>query len=94
MASSGAPRSDRTLRASMTANYRWAFEDDRAAATGPARRTFLARFETAVDPLGQLDPAERARRAASLRRAHIQGLALRSAQARRARAGSERTTRT
>lgn len=80
-----APRSERTLKASMAANFRWAFEEDRSAATRPARRAVESKFEREVDPLGELDPAERGRRATSLRRAHMQKLALLSAQARRRR---------
>jgi hypothetical protein len=43
----------------------------------------LAKFEREVDPENILDPAERARRAEYKRRAHMQRLALKSAQARR-----------
>ena len=86
MASRQAPRSERTLQASMAANIRWAYEGDRRAATEPARRALLSKFEQEVDPRGELDPTERARRAANLRRAWMQKLALRSAQVRRRRA--------
>lgn len=73
---------------SRAANIRWAYEPDRKAATGPARQAFLARFEKLVDPDGRLSPEERAKRAASLRRAHMQELSLRSAKARRRKAAS------
>jgi len=53
--------------------------------TAPGRKAFLARFEREVDPDGTLDPAERARRAGHLRKAHFTRLALRSVQARRRR---------
>ena len=86
MASTQEPRSQRSLQASMAANIRWAYEADRRAATEPARRAVLSKFEQEVDPRGELDPSERARRAASLRRARMQKLALRSAQVRRRRA--------
>jgi hypothetical protein len=56
--------------------------------TGPARQTFLSRFEREVDPDGILDPAERTRRAGFARQAYFTELALASARARR-----ERTTR-
>jgi hypothetical protein len=50
--------------------------------TAPARQAFLNRFERQVDPDGILPPAERARRAEQARKAHMTGLALRSAKAR------------
>ena len=53
--------------------------------TAPARRAFLDTFEQQADPDGTLDPAERARRAGHLRKAHFARLALKSAQARRRR---------
>lgn len=43
----------------------------------------MAKFETEADPDGKLPPAERARRADHLRKAHFQRLALKSAQSRR-----------
>ena len=81
---------DASLRGRIAANERWADTDDRAAATAPARRGFDARFEAEVDPDGTLDPAERARRVASKRRAYFGRLALLSAQSRR-RAAQERS---
>jgi hypothetical protein len=53
--------------------------------TGPARQAFLSRFEKQVDPDGQLDPDERARRAAFARRRYFTELALASSRARRRR---------
>ncbi len=44
--------------------------------TGPARTTFLSRFEAEVDPDGSLDPVERARRAGYAKRAYFTRLAL------------------
>lgn len=78
---------ERALVARLAAHERWARTTDRTAATAPARRALLERFERQVDPHGTLDPAERARRAESARRAHFTRLSLRSAQVRRARAG-------
>lgn len=43
----------------------------------------MERFEKQVDPDGELDPAERARRAEHARKSYFAGLALKSAQARR-----------
>jgi len=51
--------------------------------TAPARQAFLGRFEREVDPGGQLDPEERARRAEHARKAYFTGLALKSSKARR-----------
>lgn len=76
----------RKLRAQLAAHSRVAKTEDTAAMTAPARKAFLARFEKQVDPDGTLDPAERARRAQSARSAHFVRMALKSSQARQARA--------
>ncbi len=78
------PESVRRLRARIAANARLAKEDP-AQVTAPARRAFLSKFEAMADPDGALPPEERARRAAHLRKEHMQRLALRSVQARAAR---------
>lgn len=78
--------SERKLRAQLAAHTSWAGTSDRTARTAAGRRAFLNTFEQQVDPDGVLEPAERARRAESARKAHFTRLALRSAQARRARA--------
>jgi hypothetical protein len=72
---------------------RWAAEADRAAATAPARAAFNDRFLTeAQERFGaDLPDDEIAYRAEHLRRAHFQRLALRSAQARRARAAKRKS---
>jgi len=72
-----------TLRARIAANTRWAFVADRPAATAAARAAFDQRWAREVDPDGALPADERARRAASLRRAHFARMALASAQKRR-----------
>lgn len=59
-----------------------------AEMVAPARRGFDARFEREADPDGVLAPAERARRADALRRAHMARLAMKSAQARRKSSGA------
>jgi hypothetical protein len=79
--------SQRTLRAKIAANARWAITEDRAAQTAPATRASMARFEREVDPNGTLTLEERAKRAANARRAYFQKLALKSARVRRARKG-------
>jgi hypothetical protein len=77
--------SDFTLRARIAANTRWAFVTDRGAATAAARAAANARWDREVDPEGKLPPEERARRAASLRKAHFSRMALASAKKRRRR---------
>lgn len=72
------------LIARLAANKSWARTPDRAKRTQNARSGFLARFEREVDPEGTLPPAERQRRAESAMKAHMQRLALKSAQARAA----------
>jgi hypothetical protein len=81
------PCPDRTLAARVAAHSRWASTDDRTAATAPARKAALDRFEREVDPDGTLPPTERAVRAEHARKAYFYRLALASAKARRARSG-------
>ena len=57
--------------------------------TSAARRSFVASFEAKVDPAGALAPAERARRAQHLLKAHMTTLAMRSARARRRALGKD-----
>ncbi len=78
--------SERALRARMAAYSLHAKRDARET-TAAARAAFLDRFDRMVDPDGTLPEAERQRRAAAARKAYFTGLALRSAQARRSRAG-------
>ena len=79
----------RTLRARLAAHSLHAQRDSRAV-TQRARETFLAKFEREVDPDGVLTPQERQRRAMHARKAHMARLALRSAEARKARATRRR----
>lgn len=74
--------SERSLRARLAAHESWARTPDPAARTAAARQAFADRFEQQVDPEGVLEPAERARRAASARKAHFTKLAYESARAR------------
>ena len=74
----------RRLRAQLAANTRWSTEDPTVNALR-GQRGLLAKFEREVDPEGQLTPEVRARRAQAAWKAHLQRLALRSAQARAAR---------
>ena len=84
-----AQESELALAGRIGAHKSWANTDDRTARTAPARAAFDKRFEDEVDPDRKLDPAERAKRADSARRAYFARLALKSAQARRARTGGE-----
>lgn len=86
---SARPPEERSLVARIAAEESWSRTEDRSARTAPARAAARGRFEDIVDPDGVLDPAERARRADHAYRAHMARLALRSAQARRARAGGD-----
>ncbi len=76
---------ERTLRARIGAYALHAKRDPRET-TRAARAALLAKFERQVDPQGTLDPAERARRALSARKAYFARLSLRSSIARRSRA--------
>ena len=78
---------ERTIRAQIAAHERWAKTPDRSAATAPARRGLEAKFEREVDPDGRLSPAERAKRVENARKAYYARLALKSAEARRRKAG-------
>jgi hypothetical protein len=81
----------RMLRASIAAYAMWSREADPSARTAGARQAFLDRFEREVDPNGELQPAERARRAECARKAYFKSLALKSARKRAARAASRGT---
>jgi hypothetical protein len=77
------PDPDRSTIGRIGAHAKWAATRDKAAATAPARRAFLDRFEREVDPDGVLPPAERAKRADHARTAYMLQLARKSAAARR-----------
>lgn len=78
---------ERRLGAQYAAHISWATTENRSRRTLPARLGLLARFERLADPNGELLPAERAKRAESLRKAHYANMARRSARARRLRNG-------
>jgi len=81
---------ERRLRASQAANTRWstatAAERTRVALAGHS--ALLATFAQQVDPNGELEPNERAKRARYAYVAHMQRLALISSRARRKRAAA------
>jgi hypothetical protein len=74
----------RSTRARIAANTRWAAEDP-AENIARARRGFMARFYREVDPNNDLPEAERERRARAALRAHMGRLALKSSKARSTR---------
>jgi len=79
---------DNKLISTLGNHVRWSGVSDRSAETAPARAGFRDRFiREARERFGNLPDPELARRADSLRKAHMARLALRSAQARRARKG-------
>lgn len=82
---------ERSLRAEIAAHESWANTTDRAQRTAPARKAALERFERQVDPDGALTPTERAVRAEHARKAYFKRLALKSAQARRARGAARQS---
>jgi len=61
----------RKARAQLAANIRWANCGDRTAATQAARDAARDVYLRRVDPDGQMDPADRAKKAASLRAADM-----------------------
>ncbi len=75
---------ERTLRARIAANAKWAHTDP-VAGTAKARAKFLESFLDEVDPDRVLPEAERLRRAENARAAHFTRMAFKSAKARRQR---------
>jgi hypothetical protein len=88
MAATNISPAQRVMQGRLAAHTNWARCEDRTAATAPARAAFDARFEKQVDPEGKLPHAERMIRAGHARKAYFARLALASAKARAARAGS------
>ncbi len=86
---------ERSLKARLAAHTMHARHDIEVT-TAKGRAAFLARFESEVDPAGELPPEERRRRAEHLRRAYFAKLALTSAKSRRSkrngRQGGDETT--
>jgi hypothetical protein len=78
---------ERSLRARQASYASWANTSDPSERTANARAAFHDRFECEVDPDGVLPEPERHRRAEAARKAYYTGLALKSAKARRQKAG-------
>ena len=74
------PEDFQSKLAQIAALRRWARTgvEDRRTHTDAARAALNARFEREADPEGSLDPEERSRRAAALRKAWFIELGLRS----------------
>jgi hypothetical protein len=86
-------REQRVLRSRIGGYSSWARTEDRSARTAPARAASpasLDRWEREVDPDCVLDPADRAQRAESARRAYFTRLALRSSRSRSKAAAARR----
>jgi hypothetical protein len=85
--------SDLHIFQSIAANTRWAAvgAEDRHAHGLKGQAGLLDRFEREVDPDQKMDPATRAKCAENARKAHMQGLALASLRARRAKARAKKT---
>lgn len=76
--------------ASLAAHTSWARTPHREERMAPANRAREARWEQQVDPDGVMTPADRAKAAASARKAFYQRLAMKGVAARRAKAASRR----
>lgn len=88
---------ERSRLATIAANKRWAFEQDRTAATQAARDAQQRKREDEVDPEHKLSPEERAKRANNLRLAQMQRIALKGSRAaarKRTAAAQRRNTQT
>lgn len=70
---------ERTLRARAAAH---ALHARGGTSTSAGTAAFMARFDREVDPEGQLDPAERARRADHARKSYMSKLALKASRSR------------
>lgn len=86
LALTGLNRGERFLRSSAAVNAMWGTTFDRTARTAAARAGWLEKLADRADPDRLLPQAERTKRAQSLRKAHLQSIALKSAKARRLRA--------
>ena len=71
----------------------WGTTFDRTARTAAARAGWLEKLADRADPDRLLPQAERTKRAQSLRKAHLQSIALKSAKARRLRAEQKKRFR-
>ena len=82
-------RTQQSLAGRVGAGMKWSRTDDRQEATRPAREAWARRFERQVDPHNELPEAERVIRAEHAKNAYMAQLSLRSAAARRRRAGGD-----
>jgi hypothetical protein len=75
---------ERTARAKLAANARWAKTKNRTVATQPARDALLRKFENQIDPAGTMHPDERVKRAENLKQEHLARMRFQALKARRA----------
>lgn len=81
----GLTAAQRSMRARIAANKRWANTTDRTAATTPAREAREEAFYREVDPDGTLAPDERRKRAKNARDAFYQQMQFKAQQTHRRR---------
>jgi len=81
--STGLTPAEKKLRASGAAHTGWANTEDRTKRTQPGRDAFRESFKDKIDPERKLPPSELAKRAENAFKAHMAGLAFKSARARR-----------
>lgn len=79
---------ERSRRAKIAANSRWAKTPDRLGAMAPARRGLVEKFEREVDPDGTLDPKVRAKLVQSALKAHYLRMAANSVKSRKKKKAS------
>lgn len=74
---------ERSIRARIAANTRWAQEPDRLAATAPGRRAAFEKLLDEVDPQRVLTEAERLKRVKNAQQAHLARVRLAASKNRR-----------
>ena len=80
---------ERSARARIAANTRWAKEPDRLAATAPGRRAAFEKLLDEVDPQRELSEAERLKRVKNARQAQMARIRLAASKNRRRAAGGD-----
>jgi hypothetical protein len=80
---------ERSLRARIAANTRWAKEPDRLAATAPGRRAAFQKLLDEIDPERKLPEAERLKRAKNAQQAQLERIRLAASRNRRRNAGGD-----
>jgi len=78
---------ERSLRARIAANHRWANEPDRLAATAPGRNAAFQKLLDEVDPERTLSETERLKRVRNAQKAQLDRIRLAASRRRRRGAG-------